>query len=407
MPASTPSAATASPRRIVLTCNFSPWSRYSGGGQRSTHNLALALSERGHEVTVVFTKPPWEKVESPSQLPYRLRWAAYPHHRSAPGAPLRPFSNVSVACLVHAELRRHAQSAQALPMVVHANGGDESVGVATLRARHNFRFIVTPRFPTFPSYLLNPATQWARNLVNQAWLWTVDSRYALVGQACAHADRCSPPSYYGGDLLRQAFGIPEERIRPVHNGVPREFLDYHWQGHQPNQRALFFGRFAHDKGIDLLIQALAQLGEAAPPIDLVGRGPYLAEAKTLVGSLGLDHKVRFLPWADHHRLGAMLAQASMAILPSRQENFSLAVLAALAVGTPLVSTDVGGTREVLRDKENGMLCPSNDADALAQAMRHLQDNPEQAAHMGRRASQDVRQGFTWQAAAAAFEKLYV
>ena len=54
---------------VALTCNFSPWSRYRGGGQRATHLLASALSAEGHEVTVIFTKPPWEHVDVPSALP--------------------------------------------------------------------------------------------------------------------------------------------------------------------------------------------------------------------------------------------------------------------------------------------------------------------------------------------------
>src|SRR3954451_18857742 len=64
--------------RCILTVNFSPWSRYSGGGQRSTHNLARALVKRGHEVTVVFTKAPWEQVPLPPDLPYQVVWAALP-----------------------------------------------------------------------------------------------------------------------------------------------------------------------------------------------------------------------------------------------------------------------------------------------------------------------------------------
>jgi len=63
--------------------------RYSGGGQRSTHYLGSALSGRGHDVTVVFTKTPWDLVHPPASLPYRLRWAALPDYKSHIGAPLR------------------------------------------------------------------------------------------------------------------------------------------------------------------------------------------------------------------------------------------------------------------------------------------------------------------------------
>ena len=54
--------------RIALTTNFSPWSPYSGGGQRSTHQLASALALRGHDVTVVYTKAPLDRIVEPGTI---------------------------------------------------------------------------------------------------------------------------------------------------------------------------------------------------------------------------------------------------------------------------------------------------------------------------------------------------
>src|SRR5262245_15559702 len=107
--------------RCILTVNFSPWSRYSGGGQRSTHNLACALAQRGHDVSVVYTKPPWEAVQLPAALPYQPLWAALPAFRSRSGALLRPLTSLSVARQVE-RLARHGAE-----LVVHGNGEEAAL----------------------------------------------------------------------------------------------------------------------------------------------------------------------------------------------------------------------------------------------------------------------------------------
>ena len=85
---------------IILTIDFSPWSAYGGGAQRSTHNLACALCRRGHDVSVVYTKAPWETVAPPDDLPYTVHWATFFDVRSRRKAPLRPLNASSVARVV-------------------------------------------------------------------------------------------------------------------------------------------------------------------------------------------------------------------------------------------------------------------------------------------------------------------
>lgn len=65
------------PYNVVLTCNYSPWSRYRGGGQKSVHMLACALARAGRRVCVVYSKAPWERVPVPADLPYAIRWARF------------------------------------------------------------------------------------------------------------------------------------------------------------------------------------------------------------------------------------------------------------------------------------------------------------------------------------------
>ncbi len=219
--------------QIVLTCNYSPWSAYSGGGQRSTHDLAIALARRGHDVTVIFTRPPWERVAAPPSLPYRLRWAALLDASSRSGAPLRVLSAWTVAAAVRRELVRGR------PAVVHGQG-EEAARLHHLRRRVPFGLVVTPRH-SLPPALLTRRGSLARGL----GLLAGYGKYAALGVAVCTADRCAPPSRHGADMIRRAWAVPADRIHPVHNGVPPEFLEHEWHpaGERDPRPALFFGRF--------------------------------------------------------------------------------------------------------------------------------------------------------------------
>ena len=122
--------------------------------------------------------------------------------------------------------------------------------------------------------------------------------------------------------------------------------------------------------------------------------------------LGLTDKVELRDWVDHDELGKLLTESSMAILPSREESFSLAVLSAMAVGTPLITTRVGGTGELVEHGENGVLCPADDVGALGGAIEQLCRQPARAAELAARGRRHVRDAFTWEVAARKFESLY-
>jgi len=383
---------------IVLTVNYSPWSRYSGGGQRSTHNLGISYSERGHDVTVVYTKPPWEQVDVPNDLPYQVRWATFFGLWSRRAAPLRPLNAYSVANTV----RDVIQKADG-PVVVQCNG-EEGARIPDLRPDLDFGLVATPRYSEYPAALMQegPLGRWAR-----CRLFLTEHKYLAQGEIAHRADRSVPPSAYAARMLHDAYKVPDERLDVVHNGVPREFLEY---DHNPDAvedgPLVFFGRFAEHKGVDTLIDALNLLGEDAPPTRIIGRGVLEDDLRTQIARLGLDDRTSFHPWMTHHELGEALSDARMAVLPSREENFSLAILSALAVGTPTISTRVGGTPEIIDDGDTGLLVPPDDPNALADAIRRLQTNPADARRIGANGKSHVRTHLTWAVAAEQFEALY-
>ncbi len=383
---------------VILTIDFSPWSAYSGGAQRSTHNLAKALVRRGHEVDVIFTKPPWERVAAPDDLPYRLHWAAFFDLKSRRNAPFRPLNALSVALQV-ARLLRPGK-----PAVVHSNG-EEGGLVHLLRPGCRFGFVSTPRHPRYPQRLMDREPLSFGDYLRLALL---EGKYLMQGSAARHADLCCPPSAFAADLVHTAYRIPVSRLKVIHNGVPEEFLAFaHRPASIPDGPLVFFGRFEHTKGVDTLVEALGLLSAEAPPSLIIGRGEDRAAILNRLQQLGLRDRVQVLPWMSHAELGETLAGASQVVLPSREENFSLAVLSAMAVGAPVVGSRVGGTGEIIEHEQTGLLVPPDDPQALRDAIARLHRHPDLARWLGQAGRDHVRQHFTWDVAAARFEEIYI
>jgi glycosyltransferase involved in cell wall biosynthesis len=105
--------------------------------------------------------------------------------------------------------------------------------------------------------------------------------------------------------------------------------------------------------------------------------------------LGLEGRARFLGSISRERVLGLFRAADASVLSSAWENFPHTVVEALAVGCPVIATAVGGVPEVVREGENGLLVPPNDAAALAAAIRRFFDNDELRRRLTAAAPQSV------------------
>lgn len=113
---------------------------------------------------------------------------------------------------------------------------------------------------------------------------------------------------------------------------------------------------------------------------IVGDGPERARLEALTEQLGLKGRVIFLGFRDD--LPRIYADCDATVLSSDNEGMPLALIESLAAATPAVATDVGETREVIRDGESGFVVPPSDPEALAAALLELLRSPERAKQMG-------------------------
>jgi glycosyltransferase involved in cell wall biosynthesis len=172
-------------------------------------------------------------------------------------------------------------------------------------------------------------------------------------------------------------GLPASSIQTIHNGVADVVLE-------PVPRPFdgpvigTIGRLDHQKGLDLLLRALAELPGAG--LSIVGDGPERAELERLAAGLGVADRVRFEGWrADARR---HLTAIDVFVLPSRFEGFPLAILEAMLAALPVVATSVGSVAESVADGDTGLLVAPEDPVALAGALRRLLADPGQRARMG-------------------------
>jgi glycogen synthase len=167
-------------------------------------------------------------------------------------------------------------------------------------------------------------------------------------------------------------------------------------------RLLAVGRLTAQKGVDVLLDALARPGLEGAVLDVVGDGDWRGRLEAQAGRLGLTGRVNFPGWRDRDALAAVYRAADVFVLPSRDEGMPNVLLEAMASGLPAVASRVAGAEDLVADGETGFLVPPDDPEALATALRRLIGDPALRAAMGARARMRAEREFSWRAAAAAY-----
>ena len=165
---------------------------------------------------------------------------------------------------------------------------------------------------------------------------------------------------------------------------------------------LTLSRLHQKKGLDVLLHALTELPACVAWV--AGEGPCERQLKALACRLGVDGRVRWLGWRTDR--GALLRAADIVVLPSRWEPFGTVMLEAWAVGAPLVAAASQGPAALIRDGENGLLVPVDDARALGAAIRRVMADASLKARLIERGLADYQKGFTREAVTERMIALY-
>jgi glycosyltransferase involved in cell wall biosynthesis len=198
-------------------------------------------------------------------------------------------------------------------------------------------------------------------------------------------------SAYSADIFRSKIGNPKGLVRIVHNGVSRaEFEPVATTAEATD--LIFLGELRAIKGIDVLIDAIAQMHSQGRKItaSLVGDGPERTNLQAQITRLGLSGAVRLLPAMparEAFTLGRIM------VVPSRHESLPYVVLEAAAASKPLIATNVGGIPEIFGSASNTLI-PPGDAFALVRALGQALDHPDVMADITQKLHERVKASFS-------------
>jgi D-inositol-3-phosphate glycosyltransferase len=198
-------------------------------------------------------------------------------------------------------------------------------------------------------------------------------------------------------------GVDLKRFHPIDRAEAKGRLGIPCGEHT----ILFAGRIEPLKGIDTLLLAMSILQERHPQavehttVAIIGGDPWadtldaeMARLQTLRSELGIHNLVTFLGAKDQDVLPSYYAVADMVVMPSHYESFGMVALEAMAMGTPVIASEVGGLAHLIQHSINGFHVPSRDPEALAAAILQLLQDAKLRKQLGNNASAYAQQ-YAW------------
>ena len=365
--------------RIALVSPYS-WT-YPGGVTRHIEALAERFIENGHHVRVL---APFDPPDRTSAVLHR---GARPQNLEAPDYLISlgrtigfkangAVSNLSITpygvATMHNELRRGRYDV----VHVHEPVAPLTSWVATDMTR-------LPLVGTFHSYSNKHLPNGIANVIGARRVLNHLHVRIAVSEAAAWTGR----RWFGG------------HYRVIPNGVHVDPAQAAAAAARPagdRLRIVFVGQAVERKGLPLLLRAFEALREHIPT-ELIVIGPTPEELSPMM----LDPRgVTALGKVDEDRKQEALEQADVLCAPSLgAESFGMVLTEAFAAGTPVIASDIAGYRDVVRDGVDGVLVPVGDAQAMAESLRDLYEEPERRASLARAAAADVER-FAWPRVAA-------
>ncbi len=184
------------------------------------------------------------------------------------------------------------------------------------------------------------------------------------------------------------------RIHVVRCGLERELLERKPSPPEPAAKLLCIARLVPEKGVSVLLHALARLRSMGLrfELELVGDGPMRGALEELARGLGLDAVVHFVGWKAGDEVRQEIRAARALVLPSLAEGLPVVIMEALALGRPVVASCVGGIPELVQPGLTGWLFPAGSVTELSKALQAVLNMDDASlAAMGERGRERVRE----------------
>lgn len=214
-----------------------------------------------------------------------------------------------------------------------------------------------------------------------------------------------------------SLGVKRARVAYAPNGVQPSAVSGQWSVVSDQRAAmtiLLYTRFFEFK-VERVIEVLRRVLEQVPEAKLlvVGKGFFNEENELLrqAEAIGLRDRIEYAGWVDADRLPELFGRSSVAIYPLNdtlinRTKCSVKLIDLLAAGVPVVADAVGQNVEYITHNETGVIVPSGDVEAMANAVIDLLRTADRRLQLSENAMRDVRERFDWDCLVEAVERLY-
>lgn len=205
------------------------------------------------------------------------------------------------------------------------------------------------------------------------------------------------------------FRVPADKLVVIPNGVDDEVPSGQMPARArfaaPGEPLIFhIGRLVPEKGASVLLEAFARLPRGR--LVIAGGGPWEKHLRERAEKLGVGDRVRFAGFVDDATRAALFHHADVTVVPSTYEPFGIVALEAMAMGSPVVVSDVGGLAEIIQHGVTGLKVKPGSPTELAAQIQQVLGNPCLAARLRHNARQEVERTYRWRSVAAATELVY-
>jgi N-acetyl-alpha-D-glucosaminyl L-malate synthase BshA len=361
-----------------------------GGSGIVATELAKALAERGHEVHLVSTDPPFRLGEYQAGLAFhQVHTPSYPLFREPQYVLSLANKVVQVARefkleIIHAHYAiPHATAGLLSRQVLESSGHAAAPRVVTTLHGTDITLVGSdPSYSEIVAYSIEQSD--GVTAVSQSL------RDATRRELCVRREIEVIPNFLDCTLYRRR-SVPGLRQRFAHDEATK--LVIHVSNFRPVKR------------IDAVMQIFARISRSVPAkLLLIGDGPELGTAYRLGRELNVSHLVETL--GAQEDIIPLLSAADVFLLPSAQESFGLAALEAMACEVPVVASNVGGLPEVIQHGVTGFLHPPEDLDGMAASAVALLTDPVLHAAVAERACRRVGEQFCVDLVVPMYERYY-
>ncbi|MGQ9900622.1 MAG: glycosyltransferase family 4 protein [Fimbriimonadales bacterium] len=393
-------------RVIMLSWEYPP--RLVGGIARHVQELSESLAALGvqvHVITATHPDAPDETLENGVHL-HRVGVPPSPHGDFLQGVwAMNAAFEARADALIHDLLHGNPVRTQREPILLHAHDWLVHPAAKSLKHRYKLPLIATihatehGRHGGIHSDLSRAIHQLEWELSYEAWRVIV----------------CS--AFMRGEVMH-ALNTPYDKIDVIPNGIRAEKFQFEFPEAEraafrlrfaaPDQPLIFFvGRMVREKGVQVLIQAMPIVRTEFPNavLGVVGGG-YRAHLEEFVRFCHLEDAVRFTGFIPDSDLLRLYRVVDVAVYPSLYEPFGIVALEAMAAGAPVVVSDAGGLKEVVRHEETGILTWAGNPESVAWGILRVLQDPAAAQRRVKNAQKTVQREFNWRRIAQHTQQVY-